>query len=263
MKNFVFKNLVAACVAGTAIFLTPKPSVAQVDKSLLTEVASSCQDDVFSKEYYRKLGRHNSTFSRLNPDDFNESIVYELLSKCIKSRYFYSLILYKFPWLASTAEMLPGYPGLVAVSLIADNNYGVEFNSGIIDCLVSQDENSDECYRSHNLRGMSGGNRVDSSRELNVPGNGNSYAYLCPSCYVTYNNYPSGRRMIGAFMEWFMGLEASRRKELVSILGDEQTVRINRAKMNKEADKAWDEYKTIRQRIAEEEKERRRRELFE
>ena len=260
MKTFVFKTLVATCVAGTAIFLTPKPSVAQVDKSLLTEVASSCKRDVFSTEYYQQLG-HNSKF---NPDDSYEAQLDNLLSQCIKSRYFYSLVLYKFPWLASTAEMLPGYPGLAAVSLIADNNYGYSggFNSGIIDCLASQDENSDECYQSYNLRGLFEGQQVDYSSKLNVLSDG-SYAYVCPSCYVTYNNYPSGRRMIGAFMEWFMGLEASRKKELVSILGDEQTVRINRANMNEEADRAWDEYKELRERIAEEEKAQRRRELFE
>lgn len=262
MKNFVFKTLVATCVAGIAIFLTPKASVAQVDKSLLTEVASSCQQDVFSMEYYQQLG-HNSEF---NPDDYSEGEIDNLLSQCIKSRYFYSQVLYKFPWLASTAEMLPGYPGLAAVSLIADNNYGYsgEFNSGIIDCLVSQDKNSDECYRSHNLEGLYFSD-IDYSKKLDVfnYSENSSYVYVCPSCYVTYNNYPSGRRMIGSFIEWFMGLEPSRRKELVSILGDGQTVRINRANMNEEADRAWSEYKELRERIAEKEKAQRRRELFE
>ena len=33
--------------------------------------------------------------------------------------------------------------------------------------------------------------------------------------------------------------------------------------MNQEADRAWSEYEEIRERIAEEEKEQRRRELFE
>lgn len=261
MKNFVFKNLLTTCVAGIAIVLTPKASVAQVNMSLLTEVASSCQQDVFSTEYYQQLG-HNSEF---NPDDYSEGQIDNNLSQCIKSRYLYSLVLYKFPWLTSTAEMLPGYPGSAAVSLIADNNYGIydpNFSSGIIDCLVSQDENSDECDRSYNLKGLYSG-QIDSSNKLNVFSSSSPYPYVCPSCYVTYNNYPSGRKMIGAFTEWFMTLETSHRKELLSILGDEETGRTNRMYMKREAHEAWDEYQKIRERIAEEEKEQRRRELFE
>ena len=55
MKKLIFKSFVTTCVAGVAIFLTPKASIAQVDMSLLTEVASSCQRDVFSTEYYQQL----------------------------------------------------------------------------------------------------------------------------------------------------------------------------------------------------------------
>jgi hypothetical protein len=261
MKNFILKSLVTTCVASVAIFSTPKASFAQVDMSLLTEVATSCQQDVFSTEYYQQLGLN----SEFNLDDYSKGEIDNHLSQCIKSRYFYSLVSYKFPWLASTEEMLPGYPGFAAVSLIADNDYGTsysgEFDSGIIDCLVSQDENSNECSLSYNLRGLYSG-EIDSLNKLSNVYN-TSYIYACPSCYVTYNNYPSGKRMIGAFIKWFMGLEPSHRKELVSILGDEQTARINRANMNHEADKAWSEYTEIRKRIAEEEKEQRRRELFE
>ena len=251
MKNFVFKNLVATCVAGIAISLTPKASVAQVDKSLLTEVASSCQQDVLSTEYYQQLG-HQKGFI---PGDYYED---DLLRKCITSRYFYSLVLYKFSWLASTEEMLPGYPGSVAVAQLA-NRSGSGNGSDVIDCLASQDKSSEECTNSYTFEALYSGD-IDNSDRLTKY---HTYGYMCPSCYATYNDYPSGRKMIGAFIEWFMGLEPSHRKELVSILGDEQTQLKNVDIIKREADRAWYEYKEIRERIAEEEKEQRRRELFE
>ncbi len=258
MKNFAFKNLVATCVAGIAIFLTPKASLAQVDMSLLTEVASSCQRDVFSSEYYQQLGQKY----KVNENDYQADFA---LSDCIKSRYLYSQVLYKFPWLASTEEMLPGYPGSVGVSLITYVNSG---GLDTIDCLASQNQNSEECTESDALKALYLGD-IDENRKIDLIFAGshssrvNSYAYICSSCYVAYNNYPSGRKMIGAFIEWFMGLEPSRRKELMSILGDEDTAWINSQKMRKEAQRAWYEYEEMRERIAEEEKEQRRQELFE
>ncbi len=56
MKNIAFKSLIAACIASVAVLATAKASVAQVNMSFLTEVAESCQKDVFSSEYY-----HNSS----------------------------------------------------------------------------------------------------------------------------------------------------------------------------------------------------------
>ena len=69
--------------------------------------------------------------------------------------------------------------------------------------------------------------------------------------------------MLGSFMEWFMSLEPSQRKELMFVLGEEETQVSNRSKMRKEAYQAMEEYNAIRERIAREEKEQRRRNLFE
>ena len=69
--------------------------------------------------------------------------------------------------------------------------------------------------------------------------------------------------MLGSFMEWFMALEPSQRKELMFVLGEEETQVSNRSKMRKEAYQAVEEYNAIRERIAREEKEQRRRNLFE
>ena len=271
MKNFVLKSVIATYVAGIAILCTPKASVAQVDMSLLTEVATSCQEDVFSLEYYQQLGHKEGV-------NQNHGSADEYLRDCIESRYFYSLTLSKSPWLASTEKMLPGYPGSVAISQIAyvmDPNGKPSYagykplieHSYFLDCLASQDVDSKECKDPRSFGGLYGTYGLEPRKfnlfTFNFRLRDNFHAYICPSCYVAYNNYPSRTRMVGSFMEWFMKLEPSRRKELMSILGDEQTQRDNRFNMRREARRAWEEYKAIRRRIAEEEKERRRRELFE
>ena len=144
MKNSIFKSLLATCVAGIAIVCTAKPSVAQVDISLLTEVASSCQKDVNSFEYYNsKLGL---SISRSDIDSYGDNHT----NYCIQTRYFYSQILSQFPWLTSAGEMLPGYPGSVAVSEIAASTNGNHFmahsvkygstdSSAFLDCLSTLD----------------------------------------------------------------------------------------------------------------------------
>lgn len=288
MKNYVFRSLIAACVAGMAILLTPKTSVAQVNMSLLTEVAGSCQQDVFSSEYYRQLGHQQ----KVNSHDYNAD---SYLATCIRYRYFYSLVLSKFSWLASTPEMLPGYSSSVAVSILAyamdPNTYPYDDSvahhvydlpieyTAFLDCLASQDSNSKECRKPRSFSILYKGN-IDNSEKLNIlrfkyghlrtfpipfynfrVDNHISavYAYLCPSCYISYNEYPSGTRIIDAFINWFMKLEPSRRKELMSILEDKKSL----LKMRNEAKKAWYEYTVIRQRIAEEDKEQRRRQLLE
>lgn len=268
MKNYVFKSFITTCVAGMAMLLTPKTSVAQVDMSLLTEVVSSCQQDVFSSEYYWQLGHQEMIApNRYSIDDY--------FNKCIESRYFHSLVLSKLPWLASTGEMLPGYSGAVAVSSIAraiepSRNIYYIYYSDFIDCLASQDSESKVCQSRHSFIFLYGPGNSNSSDKFDVTADDYDslvqaawYAYLCPSCYVAYNNYPSRKKIIDAFREWFMTLEPSRRKQLMSILGDKQTPKNNRDNIREEAWQAVDEYRVIRQRVAEEEKERRRRELFE
>ena len=261
MKNFVLKSLIATCVTGIAVLLTPKTSVAQVNMGLLSEVVGSCQKDVYSLEYYNeKLGLTHITYVTKNWEQGEQY--------CISSRYFHSLVLSKLPWLASAGEMLPGYPGSVAVSQIAITMIPrlyripytqINYPNKFLDCLITQNSYSEECTNT-GYGWYAGGNPDDSVKRDSAH---SMIAWMCPSCYVAYNNYPSAKRMVGSFIEWFMKLEPSHRKELMSILGDEQTQRNNRVNMRKEARRAWEEYKVIRKRIAEEDKEQRRRELFE
>lgn len=269
MKNSIIKSLLATCVAGITIVCTQKPSVAQVDMNLLTEVATSCQKDVNSSEYYNnKLGL---SISRSDIDSYGDNHT----NYCIRTRYFYSQILSQFPWLTSAGEMLPGYPGSVAVSELAAST-GSSYNmarsikyannansSAFLDCLSTLDTYSEECRKSGALGTLyyAEYQKFDTSVKSN---HSSSYkGWVCHSCFVAYNNNPSGRKMLGSFMEWFMALEPSQRKELMFVLGEEKTQANNRLNMKKEAYQAMEEYNAIRERIAREEKEQRRRNLFE
>ena len=262
MKNIVFKSSIAACITSVAILSTAKASMAQVDMSFLTEVAESCQKDVFSEEYYQQMGINEVVSPTSEDSDY-------YVDNCIKSRYFYLLVISKLPWLVSTNEMLPGYLGSVAISRIAYEN---DFNqSNMLDCLASKNKDSQECTNSSFDRNTFYNSFLskDASRKFDsIIGYPNDIqptlrlAYTCPSCVIAYNNNPSRRQMIGAFIEWFTKLKPSQKKELMSILGDEEAQLANRTSMRKEADKAWNEYTALRQRLTEEEKEQRRRELL-
>ncbi|WP_319419711.1 hypothetical protein [Pleurocapsa sp. FMAR1] len=261
MKNIVFKSLIAACITSMAILSTAKASMAQVDMSFLTEVAESCQKDVFSSEYYQQMGIKEVVSPTSKDSDY-------YVDNCIKSRYFYLLVISKLPWLVSTNEMLPGYLGSVAISRIAyENGFS---QSNMLDCLASKNKDSQECINSSFDE-----DTFYKMYSKDTPGKFDSIfgsqgdiqpilrlAYTCPSCVIAYNNNPSRKQMIGAFIEWFTKLKPSQKKELMSILGDEKAQLANRTSMRGEADKAWNEYTALRQRLAEEEKEQRRRELL-
>ncbi len=165
--------------------------------------------------------------------------------------------------------MLPGYLGSVAISRIAYDNNSI-YQSNLLDCLASKNKDSQECTNSSfDEDTFYKFNSKDIPRKFDsIIGYPNDIqptlrlAYTCPSCVIAYNNNPSRRQMIGAFIEWFTKLKPSQKKELMSILGDEEDQLTNRTSMKEEADKAWNEYTALRQRLAEEEKERRRRELL-
>ena len=134
----------------------------------------------------------------------------------------------------------------------------------ILDCIASKNEDSRECTNDSFDRTINGTIYYFDKFDSFGSGSGNiptiELGYTCPSCVVAYNNNPSNRKMIGKFIEWFTKLEPSQRKELMSILGEGAA---NRNSMGEEAHKAWAEYTATRRRIAEEEKQRKRRELFE
>lgn len=108
----------------------------------LAEVAKSCQKDVFSKNYYQQM--------EYDADKINQILNYEdypnhRLHNCISSRYHYSLVLSQFTWLASGGEIIPGYPGSVAIGQLAYSWSGTTSDLLLLDCLVNQDASNDVC----------------------------------------------------------------------------------------------------------------------
>jgi hypothetical protein len=259
MKNLVSKILMTACASSVVILSIAKTSMAQVNMDFLTEVAESCQKDVFSEEYYQQMGLNSRD---IKIKEYSSSY----LEDCVQSRYFYLQLISKFPWLVSTEEIIPGYPGSVIASRIAHD----KVTSDILDCLASQNKDSQECSKSYFGAGSlysvyfgdSSGGKFILMRPGRVVTESTRLGYTCPSCFVAYNNDPSKTKMIGALIEWFNKLEKPQRKELMTILGDEQAQNHNRSNMIGEANNAWREYTAIRERMAEEEKERLRRELL-
>ncbi|MBE9217525.1 hypothetical protein [Dolichospermum flos-aquae] len=242
--KFTVKGLIALFVTSSALFLMPMRSNAQVNMKILTQVADSCQKDVFSKKYYQQMLLNNVQLSNRDLDE------------CIQSRYHYSLILNKFPELASTGEILPGYPGSVAVGQLARtfNYYGVR--TQLLDCIIANDISDDVCRTSKN--------HISQGQKYSSFVRGSYYLpYVCPSCVVAHNDVSgSGDVILKAFIKWFIKLDKPQRREVISLLGDEDEARQLRRSLSNESQKAVKEYQETRARVEQQEQERRKRELL-
>lgn len=242
MIKFTVKSLITLFVTSSALLLTPLSSHAQVKINILTPIAKSCQEDAVSLNYYKQMGIDHARY-------YNDRLIQE----CIKMRYHYSLILSKLPWLASVGEMLPAYSGSVAVGNMA-YNYS---SASKFDCIASQNASSEECKRLSfssiapevNMREVS---LIEDYRNYNI--------YVCPSCVVTHDNIVSREAIVGAFIQWFLRLEKPKRRELMSILGDE-TYQLKK-EMHDEANAAVREYQEALERVKQQERDRRRQELL-
>jgi len=247
MKKIALQISMVILAACSVMFTKPQSASAQVDMSLLTDVAKSCQKDTTSSEYYKQMGFD---------DEKIQSVIGsgESLGTCIHARYRHSLLQSKFPWLASTGEIIQGYPGSVAVSLIADPYInGWLGTSSLLDCIVSQDPSNDRCISSIGIF-------YDYKIRNNNPNRQSTY--VCPSCVVAHDNVFSAKRMRGSFIQWFLNLDKPTRRKAMSILGEGQEAENNRSEIEQEARRALDEYKATRIKVAQEEQDRRRREVI-
>ena len=176
---------------------------------------------------------------------------------CIYSRYHYSLILDKFPELASTGEILPGYPGSVAVGSLANNFSYYGSRMQVLDCIIARNISGDVCNMSR--KNISYGEKYRSQLYLR-----SSYLpYVCPSCVVAHDEVSGSREVIlKAFIEWFIKLDKPQRREVISLLGDEDEAIKLRNSLDNESEKAAKEYWEARARVQQQEQERRRRELL-
>ena len=98
------------------------------------------------------------------------------------------------------------------------------------------------------------------------PINDENSSYLihtCPSCVVAHNNVRGSQTIIfQSFIKWFFTLEKPQRRELISILGDDDKARELRQSIYNESETAVKKYWEVRQGIEEQEQEQRRRELL-
>jgi hypothetical protein len=251
--KFTVKGLIALFVTSSALFLTPMRSDAQVNMKILTQVADSCQKDVFSKKYYQQMLLNINDLVHNN--DLGHNNV--LKEECIYSRYHYSLILNKFPELASTGEILPGYPGSVAVGQLARtfHSYGF-YRTQLLDCIIANNISGEVCRISR----MISANRKYRTDVLLI-----TYylPYVCPSCVVAHDEISGSQdAILKAFIQWFLKLDKPQRREVISLLGDEDEARQLRLSLNDESVKALEEYRETRARVEQQEQERRRRELL-
>ncbi|MHC5765624.1 MAG: hypothetical protein ACYTXI_08325 [Nostoc sp.] len=252
MIRFTVKGLITLVLTSSALFLTPIRSDAQVNMNRLVKVAKSCQEDVLDPNYYKRMGLP------LNDIYFqNKSIIQKRITSCINSRYHYSLILTKYPWLDSTGEILPGYPGSVLVGSLAKYFDGVYHTTSILDCIANQDLSSEKC--SLVARSIASGTAF-----RNVQYFERYYTVnVCPSCVVAHDELSgSEKEIFKAFVQWFLTLETTHRRELISILGDGDEASELRYAIISESNAAVNKYWEVRQGVEEEEQERRRQEVL-
>ncbi|MBG1262514.1 hypothetical protein [Nostoc commune] len=254
MINFTVKSLIALVVTSSALLLTPMRSDAQVNINRLAQVAKSCQEDILSYNYYKRMGFNTTTINEYLKNSYTQQ---QAIGSCIFFRYHYSLILTKYPWLNSTGEILPGYPGSVVVATLV-NLFDSTDKTSILDCIANQDVSSQECSltRSKISNGIS---FRDMGRDLN-----RSYKVnVCPSCVVAHNEVSGSREeILKAFIKWFFTLEKTQRRELISLLGDGEQAHELRLVIIDESIAAGKKYWEVRQGVEEQEQEQRRQELL-
>jgi hypothetical protein len=254
--NMVKKGLIIALVTSSILLGNPIKSNAAIDVKILAEVAKSCQEDVLDTKYYERMQFYPNSYNIVKGFQtyFRKD---ELIQSCIYSRYHYSLVLTNYSWLGSTGEILPGYPGSVATGLLADSF--ADFKTSILDCIANQDISSEEC--SNTKEKFSVGNSFKNSALIVAY---QSYIIrVCPSCVVAHDEVSGSRKeILKAFIQWFMTLEKTQRREIISLLGDEEGSRELRLSLMNESKAAVKKYWEVRQRVEQQEQEQRRQELL-
>ncbi|MGV0105897.1 hypothetical protein NSTCB13_04667 [Nostoc sp. DSM 114160] len=255
MRNFTVRSLITLVITSSALLLTPMRSDAQININRLTQVAKSCQEDMPSFNYYKRMGFNNTyIINEYIKNSYNQELA---IRNCISYRYHYSLVLTKYPWLESTGEILPGYPGSVVVASLAAV-FGSSNKTSILDCIANQDVSSQECSPTRSILG-SGVPFIQRVQDWYT-----SYKVnVCPSCVLAHDEVSgSQKEILKAFIKWFFTLEKTQRRELISLLGDGDEARELRLVIAGESSAALKKYLEVRQAVQEQEQERRRQEVL-
>ena len=259
MRNFTVQSLITLLVTSLALLLTPMKSDAQVNMNLLSQVAESCQEDAFSPDYYKKM---NFSMANIQSSDYK-------ISFCINYRYHYLLVLSKFPWLASSGKLVDGYPASVAAASLAFyNGYNSMMDSSItdiklLDCLASQDASSKECDETM-FKPIARNSAINYCQDIDFRYfDGDCYlVYVCPSCVISHNEILSREMILNAFIKWFLSLDNKERREIISVLRDENESKQLSREIFEEAERALSKYEEVKERVEQQEQERRRQELL-
>ncbi|MEH2447680.1 MAG: hypothetical protein V7K18_18445 [Nostoc sp.] len=99
----------------------------------IAQVAKSCQEDILSSNYYKRMGFDTNSINEYLKNSYNQE---QAIRHCISSRYHYSLVMTKYAWLDSTGEILPGYPGSVVAASLA-SVFGSSNQTSILDCIAN------------------------------------------------------------------------------------------------------------------------------
>lgn len=252
--NFTFKSLIALVVTSSALLLTPMRSDAQVNMNILAKVAQSCQRDALSPEYYQQMD-----IDLTEQHYFGKKKAF--MNPCIRTRYHYFSVLSKLPWMASKGEMLPNYPGYIAILATAMNFAEQKRPNNLIECIASQNALSQPCQQT-NFYIAETSIKIKKIDIGSVGDESNYLTYVCPSCAVTHDNIFSKEIIISAFIKWFLELEKPQRREIMSILGADEKADKLRDEIHYESLGAVGEYWDIYAQVEKQEQEQRRQELL-
>ena len=245
MKVFNFKSALAMLTFSTMSLFLQAPTQAQVNKQLLSDVIKSCQRDM-SIDYFMRMG---ILVGKLNTEPSSQS-----QKKCISVRYYYGSVIEQLPWLPDSGEIVPGYSASVALSFLSRQSRRTE--EKILECVTSKDfDGRNECssintkgysYYGEQYRKMN----VDHALDVLLP-------YVCPKCVVAHDD-ASRSELNRGFINWFLSLDKSKRRDVVSLLSSDNILQnlYNKMRMAEQA------YEDALTKIEQDEKAQRRRNLL-
>ncbi len=251
MIKFAIKSLIALVITSSALLLTASSSNAQqVNMKFLSQVVKGCQKDALSPNYYKRMKLSIEVTSSVSNND--------VLETCVHARYHHSLLMSKFNWLKSSGHIFSGYPSSVAIGALANSNYRHVNSSQLLDCLVSRNTSSNECRAiDYQFNRIAPGIKIQNLQSDNY-----YLFYVCPSCVVAHNDVVSKKEIIQAFINWFINLDKSKRRQIIDILSDDREGSPVSKEMYQLAEAAGKKYREVRQRVEEQERERRHQDLL-
>ncbi|MEI6332556.1 MAG: hypothetical protein WCP16_25220 [Pseudanabaena sp. ELA645] len=247
MKIFGFKSALAMLTFSAMSLFFQAPTQAQVNKQLLSDVIKSCQRDM-NFDYFERMG----IFDRKTyPNNYMDS----LQDSCIQQRYYYLSVIEKLPWLYNSGEILPGYLASVAVAnvFLAQGSVTVTEDQ-IIECVTKKNfDGMNECSWIWNMYSHLNQYKDSSAFYLER----SFLPYVCPKCVVAHDDSSKSALKRG-FVNWFLSLDKSKRRDVVSFLSSRNIWQ----DLQNKTGMAMRAYRDALKKIEQDDKEQRRRNLL-